>query len=72
MTTNYVELANKIALDERSSQVVIFTTGVMRQHCLEARTNLMSQGISTTVLHFPYLNGLSIEQIVSEIDLPSY
>ena len=52
---------------ERSSQVVFFTTGVMLQHCLEARTNLLSQGISATVLHFPYLNDLSIEQIASDI-----
>ena len=60
------ELTPKV-FGERSSQVVMFTTGVLLQHCLEARTNLMSQGISTTVLHFPYLNDLSIEQIVSEI-----
>ena len=60
------ELTPKI-FGERSSQVVMFTTGVLLQHCLEARTNLMSQGISTTVLHFPYLNDLSIEQIVLEI-----
>lgn len=59
------ELTPKV-FGERSSQVVMFTTGVMLQHCLEARTNLLSQGISTTVLHFPYLNDLSIEQIVSE------
>jgi transketolase len=60
------ELSPKV-FGERSSQVVMFTTGVMLQHCLEARTNLLSQGISTTVRHFPYLNDLSIEQIVSEI-----
>lgn len=60
------ELTPKV-FGERSSQVVIFTTGVLLQHCLEARTNLMSQEISTTVLHFPYLNDLSIEQLVSEI-----
>jgi len=59
------ELTPKV-FGERSSQVVMFTTGVLLQHCLEARTNLLSQGISTTVLHFPYLNDLSIEQIVSE------
>jgi transketolase len=52
---------------ENSSEVVMFTTGVMLQHCLDAQTNLLSQGISTTVLHFPYLNDLSIEQIVSNI-----
>lgn len=60
------ELTPKV-FGERSSQVVMFTTGVLLQHCLEARTNLMSQGISTTILHFPYLNDLSIEQVVSEI-----
>jgi transketolase len=60
------ELTPKV-FGERSSQVVMFTTGIMLQHCLEARTNLLSQGISTTVLHFPYLNDLSIEQIVLEI-----
>ena len=60
------ELTPKV-FGEKSSQVVIFTTGVMLQHCLEARTNLLSQGISTTVLHFPYLNDLSIEQVASDI-----
>jgi transketolase len=60
------ELTPKV-FGEKSSQVVIFTTGVMLQHCLEARTNLLSQGISTTILHFPYLNDLSIQQIVSNI-----
>jgi transketolase len=60
------ELTPKV-FGDRSSQVVIFTTGVLLQHCLEARTNLLSQGISTTILHFPYLNDLSIEQIVSNI-----
>ena len=53
---------------EKSSDVVIFTPGVMLQHCIEARVHLLSQGISTTVLHFPYLNDLSIEQIASHID----
>jgi transketolase len=52
---------------ETSSEVVIFTTGIMLQHCLEARTRLLSQGISTTVIHFPYLNDLSMEQVFSYI-----
>jgi transketolase len=60
------ELTPKV-FGERSSQVVIFTAGVMLQHCLEARTSLLRQGISTTILHFPYLNDLSIEEIFSNI-----
>lgn len=56
---------------EKSSDVLIFTTGVMLQHCLEARVHLLSQGISTTVLHFSYLNELSIEQIASDIESAS-
>jgi transketolase len=60
------DLAPKV-FGVKSSQVVMFTTGVMLQHCLEAQMNLLSQGISTTVLHFPYLNDLSIEQIASNI-----
>ena len=60
------DLAPKV-FGEKSSQVVLFTTGVMLQHCLEAQMNLLSQGISTTVVHFPYLNDLSIEQLASNI-----
>lgn len=48
-----------------SAEVVIFTTGIMLQHCLEAKSGLQAQGYSTTVLHFPYLNYLSIESLAS-------
>ena len=48
-----------------SAEVVIFTTGIMLQHCLEARSELQTQGYSTTVFHFPYLNHLSIESLDS-------
>jgi transketolase len=50
---------------DKSSEVVIFTTGVLLQHCLEAQKLLTSNGISATVVHFPYLNELSVEQVDS-------
>ena len=50
-----------------SAEVVMFTTGIMLQHCLDAKTELENQGYSTTVLHFPYLNYLSIESLNSYI-----
>ena len=50
-----------------SAEVVIFTTGIMLQHCLDAKAQLENQGYSTTVLHFPYLNYLSIESLDSYI-----
>ena len=50
---------------DKSSEVVIFTTGVLLQHCLEAQKLLTSNEISATVVHFPYLNELSVEQIDS-------
>jgi transketolase len=53
---------------DSSSEVVIFTTGVMLQHCLEARSVLLKEGISTTVFHFPYLNDLSISKVAPFIE----
>ena len=48
-----------------SAEVVIFTTGIMLQHCLEAQSELQTQGYPTTVFHFPYLNHLSIDSLDS-------
>jgi transketolase len=58
------ELKPKIFGDE-SADIIIFTTGVMLQHCLDAQSELETQGLSTTVLHFPYLNNLSIKNLDS-------
>jgi transketolase len=58
------ELKPKIFGNE-SAEVVIFTTGVLLQHCLEVRSELQAQGYSTTVIHFPYLNHLSIDSLDS-------
>jgi len=49
------------------SEAALFTTGVMLQHCLGARELLARKGISITVVHFPYLNDLSLSQIASLI-----
>ena len=45
-----------------NAEVAIFTTGIMLQHCLGARELLASKGILITVVHFPYLNDLSLSQ----------
>jgi len=58
------ELKPKIFGNE-SAEVIIFTTGIMLQHCLDAKSELQTQGFSTTVFHFPYLNNLSIEELDS-------
>ena len=47
------------------SEVAIFTTGIMLQHCLGAKEFLAGKGISITVAHFPYLNDLSLSHIAS-------
>lgn len=47
------------------SEVVIFTTGIMLQHSLEAKALLENKGISITVIHFPYLNDLLLSQASS-------
>ena len=47
------------------SEVAIFTTGIMLQHCLGAKELLAGKGISITVVHFPYLNDLSLAHIAS-------
>lgn len=49
------------------SEVAIFTTGVMLQHCIGAVDLLANKGISITVIHFPYLNDLSLAQASSLI-----
>jgi transketolase len=49
----------------KSPEIIIFTTGVMLQHCLEVKSELQTQGYSTTVFHFPYLNNLSIDSLDS-------
>ena len=48
-----------------SAEFIIFTTGVLLQNCLEVKTELQAQGYSTTVIHFPYLNHLSIKSLDS-------
>ena len=49
------------------SEVAIFTTGIMLQHCLGARELLASKGILITVVHFPYLNDLLLLQTATLI-----
>lgn len=53
------------------SEVAVFTTGVMLQHCLGAKQLLARKGISITVVHFPYLNDLSLLRAASLIKAAS-
>jgi transketolase len=46
------------------SKIVIFTTGIMLQHCIIAKEILGKKAINVMVIHCPYLNDLSIESIV--------
>jgi transketolase len=41
-------------------EIIICTTGVMLQKCLEAKKLLEKTGKSITIIHFPYLNELRI------------
>ena len=41
-------------------EIIICTTGVMLQKCLEAKKLLEKTGKSITIIHFPYLNDLRI------------
>jgi transketolase len=45
------------------SEAIIFTTGILLQHCLDARKKLDELGISCSVVHFPYLSNLNLESI---------
>lgn len=51
-----------------TGEVVLLTTGVMVQHSLEAKKILSAAGISSVVVHFPYLNNLNIGMLSSLID----
>jgi transketolase len=54
-----------------NSKVIIFTTGIMLQHCLIAREILSEKAITATVIHCPYLNDLSLESITPIMGLAS-
>lgn len=45
------------------NEAIIFTTGVLLQHCLDARNELEKSGISCSVVHFPYLSNLNLESV---------
>lgn len=48
---------------ELKSDTLLFTTGVLLQHCLESQELLKSKGVSTAVIHFPYLNNLNLSKL---------
>jgi len=50
------------------SSNLICTTGIMLQHCLEAKEILKLQGISCTVIHFPFLNNLQLSNVYSNLN----
>ena len=54
-----------------NSKVIIFTTGIMLQHCLIAREILSEKAITATVIHCPYLNDLSLDSITPIMGLAS-
>ena len=56
---------------ENNSKVIIFTTGIMLQHCLTAREILSQTAITVTVIHCSYLNNLSLEYISPIMELAS-
>jgi transketolase len=64
------EMKPKVFGDHKS-KVVIFTTGIMLQHCIIAREILSERGISVTIIHCPYLNVLSLERIIPVIESAS-
>ena len=47
-----------------NSKVIIFTTGIMLQHCIIAKKILSEKAITVTIIHCPYLNDLSLESII--------
>ena len=47
-----------------NSKVIIFTTGIMLQHCIIAREILSEKGVTVAIIHCPYLNDLSLESII--------
>ena len=49
---------------EDNSKVIIFTTGIMLQHCIIAKKILSEKAITVTIIHCPYLNDLSLESII--------
>jgi transketolase len=56
---------------DNNSKVIIFTTGIMLQHCLTAREILSQTAITVTVIHCSYLNYLSLENISPIMELAS-
>jgi transketolase len=56
---------------DNNSKVIIFTTGIMLQHCLTAREILSQTAITVTVIHCSYLNNLSLENISQIMELAS-
>jgi len=56
---------------DNNSKVIIFTTGIMLQHCLTAREILSQTAITVTVIHCSYLNNLSLENISPIMELAS-
>ena len=56
---------------DNDSKVIVFTTGIMLQHCLAAREILSQTAITVTVIHCSYLNNLSLENISPIMKLAS-
>jgi transketolase len=54
-----------------NSKVIIFTTGIMLQHCLRVREILSKKAITVTVIHCLYLNDLSLESMIPIMELAS-
>jgi transketolase len=45
---------------ELKSKILLFTTGIILQHCLEAKQVIEASGLTCAVVHFPYLNDLKL------------
>jgi transketolase len=46
-------------------ELLILTTGIVLQNCLEVKSKLEAKNIFITVIHFPYLNHLAINKLKS-------
>ena len=64
------ELKPKV-FGDNNSKVIIFTTGIMLQHCLIAREILSQNAITVTVIHCSYLNDLLLESFIPIMRLAS-
>jgi len=50
-----------------NSDAIVFTTGILLQHCLQAQEILRQKGVSSVVVHNPYLNNLNLSKTLSGV-----